>query len=251
MNCTICGRSTLPGTKLCVQCRKALKRARQVTVSQLEPLSRRAPRPAKIAANDGGDLEARNVGTQQRRRSSPRMGLPASLVALGVVVVTTGYFVSHLRGAVGDEPPARTASPSTGFAPAYVPLPVMPLPRHNAATGNDAVSAPTTAKPAVPRSAKTAPVRPRDPTVMSEPAIARFAAATQADAIAPVPPPPAQPEPVVPDRWQLLSDAIARCASEGPLGELICIQRARWQHCDGYWGKVTQCPGAMNGDFHR
>jgi hypothetical protein len=61
----------------------------------------------------------------------------------------------------------------------------------------------------------------------------------------------AAPEPVVPDRWQLLSDAIARCASEGPLGELICVQRARWQHCDGYWGKVAQCPGAMNSDFQR
>ncbi len=189
------------------------------------------------------------------RGSASRLGLPAGLVALGVVVVATGYFVSHLRGAGGaSEAPANESAPSqqTLTGGAYVPLPVMPLPKRDATPAEDAVPvqlhdtvppATPAAKPAGARKAKAVPVR-SDPPPAAEPSIA----ATQPDP-APRPQPEAAPAPAAPDRWQLLSEAVARCAGEGVLGGVICEQRARWQYCDGYWGKVAQCPGAMTSDF--
>ncbi len=256
MSCTICGRSVLPGAKLCVQCRKALKRARQETVSQLEPM----PRRTKANSADKGDRFDVRGGLVRGARAWPyRMRIPASLVALGIVVVTTGYFFSHLRGAVADQPEAEGpgSSQKTLTGGAYVPLPVTPLPSREAppaeltvqAVGPDAVPAPTiAAKPAVPRPAKAA--RPRDPAVAAEPPTTRFEPPPPPVASAP-PQPDMTPKPVVPDRWQLLSEAIARCAGEGFLGGVICEQRARWQYCEGSWGKVAQCPGAMNSDFQR
>ncbi len=260
MSCTICGRSTLPGAKLCVQCKKALKRARQETVSELAPLPRRARASNTPAPENGGGLEGRSVRVRLGGRTfASRMGLPASLVALGIVVVATGYFVSHLHGAGGgSDPPAAHDSaqpPQALTGGAYVPLPAIPLPNREPTPVADAIPAvvhdtvpATTAIPAkaAVRSAKAA--RTRDPLPSAEPSNADLEMAPQ-----PIAPPP-QPEvaqPVAPDRWQLLSEALARCAGEGVLGGVICEQRARWQYCDGYWGKVAQCPGAIGGDFHR
>jgi hypothetical protein len=254
MRCTICGRTTLPGAKLCLQCKKALKRARQETVSELEPLRRRAPTPSGAREGDRGGPEIRPLRVRLGGRGSPsRLGFPASLVALGVVVVTTGYFVSHLRGAGGAlEAPANESAPSqqTLTGGAYVPLPVMPLPTREPTPAADALPVPlhdtvppATAKPAGARTAKAVPARSDLPPA-TEPSIA----ATQPDP-APPPQPEAAPAPAAPDRWQLLSEAVARCAGEGVLAGVICEQRARWQYCDGYWGKVAQCPGAMTSDF--
>jgi len=60
--------------------------------------------------------------------------------------------------------------------------------------------------------------------------------------IAAAPPPPPRP---VPDRWQNMREALVQCDREGVIGGLICGQRVRIQYCEGYWGKVAQCPGAV------
>ena len=44
-----------------------------------------------------------------------------------------------------------------------------------------------------------------------------------------------------PDKWQLMSAALARCGSEGLLSRYTCEQRVRLQYCDGSWGQVSQC----------
>ncbi len=257
MSCTICGRTTLPGAKLCLQCKKALKRARQQTVSELEP-RRQPPAPSGRREDNRGAPEIRSLRVRLGGRGfASRLGLPASLVALGVVVVATGYFVSHLRGAGSlPEAPASEQTPSqqalTGGA--YVPLPVMPLPQREATPAeggvpvllHDTVPLGTPAvKPTVPRQAKAA--RPRDAPPAAEPPIAA------AQPVDPAPPPQPEAAPVAPapDRWQLLAEAIARCAGEGGLAGVICEQRARWQYCEGYWGRVTQCPGAMTSEYAR
>ena len=51
----------------------------------------------------------------------------------------------------------------------------------------------------------------------------------------PAPPPP-------PDRWQTMRDDLARCDREGGFGGFICDQRVRIASCEGYWGRVPQCP---------
>ena len=44
-----------------------------------------------------------------------------------------------------------------------------------------------------------------------------------------------------------MTEAVASCGREALLARVICEQRIRLQYCDGYWGKVPQCPsGPVN-----
>lgn len=45
------------------------------------------------------------------------------------------------------------------------------------------------------------------------------------------------------DRWKRLDDELSRCTREDFITRVICGQRVRFRYCDGYWGKVPQCPG--------
>ncbi|HVR94122.1 MAG TPA: hypothetical protein VHI75_09790, partial [Casimicrobiaceae bacterium] len=60
-------------------------------------------------------------------------------------------------------------------------------------------------------------------------------------ALAPPPPPPVVREAPRPDRWQLMTDAIARCPRLDIAGRFFCEQRLRAQYCEGYWGQVAHC----------
>jgi hypothetical protein len=37
-------------------------------------------------------------------------------------------------------------------------------------------------------------------------------------------------------------EALGRCANEGGFSGFICDQRVRLASCEGYWGRVAQCP---------
>ncbi len=261
MSCTICGRSTLPGAKLCIQCKKALKRARQETVSELDPPPRRVPAATRrsLPENSGG-VEGRSVRVRLGGRASPsRMGLPASLVALGIVVVTTGYFVSHLRGA-GDARirPPRTSPPAA--ASAYrgrltyrcrASSAAEPRSRACRRCGPGMVARRRprcTTAPAKPAQA----ARARDPPAAADPSIARFACdAADRPAIAAATGAGAGAGTGSADRWQLLSEAIARCAGEGVLRGRDLRAACTLAVLRRQMGRVAQCPGAIGGDFHR
>ncbi len=66
--------------------------------------------------------------------------------------------------------------------------------------------------------------------------------------------PPPQPAPAAPilaappkpDRFASLNDALARCVGLNLIQRAVCEQRARLQHCEGYWGQVPQCPGGRS-----
>ena len=36
--------------------------------------------------------------------------------------------------------------------------------------------------------------------------------------------------------------ALAQCAREGGFGGFVCDQKVRLDSCEGYWGRVPQCP---------
>jgi hypothetical protein len=62
---------------------------------------------------------------------------------------------------------------------------------------------------------------------------------------APAPPPrPAAPT----DRWAQMHDDLQRCTREDFINRVVCDQRVRLRYCEGYWGKVAQCPGAPSAD---
>ncbi|HSC23913.1 MAG TPA: hypothetical protein VLG08_09380 [Casimicrobiaceae bacterium] len=45
------------------------------------------------------------------------------------------------------------------------------------------------------------------------------------------------------DHWRRLDDELAQCTRADFITRVVCGQRARFRYCDGYWGKVPQCPG--------
>jgi hypothetical protein len=40
-----------------------------------------------------------------------------------------------------------------------------------------------------------------------------------------------------------MNDAMARCKREDFFRRIGCEQSVGLQYCEGYWGKVPQCPG--------
>jgi hypothetical protein len=45
-----------------------------------------------------------------------------------------------------------------------------------------------------------------------------------------------------------MADALARCDTEGLFARIGCEHRVRATYCEGHWGEVAQCPGAVNND---
>jgi len=45
-----------------------------------------------------------------------------------------------------------------------------------------------------------------------------------------------------PDRWQQMREAMARCAGDNFFKRVACEQAVGLQYCEGFWGKVPQCP---------
>jgi hypothetical protein len=55
--------------------------------------------------------------------------------------------------------------------------------------------------------------------------------------------------PAQPDRWQQMREAMARCAGDNFFKRVACEQGVGQQYCEGFWGKVPQCPsGPPNKD---
>jgi len=52
------------------------------------------------------------------------------------------------------------------------------------------------------------------------------------------------PQVQAPDRWELMSAALASCARENFLADVVCAERVRHQYCEGFWGQVPQCRAA-------
>lgn len=267
MKCTICGHKTMPGAMLCGPCRAALKRARYMSVQVAPPSSMMARRTRAGAAHAAGLPRAPTPagrarapgaiaapGTRARSLRGPVLQslaiAVAAFAALGVAaylgqppvreILPTADPIAAVPSAIGGPTSAVAAAGTSGLR----------------ATGMDA-SVTLSAAPAVepiepvlqPSPGRTlrnppapVPVRPAGNTVLS--------AAQSADAYEPVQeaprPAPAPPAPVVvpppPDRWQSMRDDMSRCEREGGFGGFVCDQRVRLASCEGFWGRVPQCP---------
>jgi hypothetical protein len=269
MKCNICGGRTLPGAKLCLPCRAALRRARDDTVSELLPL----PRRLEAMAFAGARTVSRTLDIVGVRRARPHSKAPGSaappaapsgssplqtaaiaLFALAIGFLAYGFTQQLRRGqeaSVVHQPPlSMTAvsqsavSPAALAAEAWRNTALGPLP-----TETSMEQPPVTEAPRIeatkPR--KTSPgARPgakveRMAVTPAEvvPSIVAAAPKTAAEDVAPV---------VVPDRWQSLSAALGRCTTGNLFSRFACEHGARAQFCDGYWGQVAQCPGGVVND---
>jgi hypothetical protein len=270
MDCTICGKPTLPGAMLCAPCKAALKRARYVTVQEdmrrpsvidvrRQPRRARSPVPKATPPSGAVPLPPMRVphhaDAVPPRASSEFNSMLGRRIFVGIFVVagllgSASYFGLRELGAHGGDaanaPPPSPAAESRQELSASVALPgkdepvaappsvagiVVP-----AAIASDP-QAPPTAKPQVKRTQLAS--RATFATANGDPPEAMYVAPEpEKPAPAPSPPPPA------PDRWQTMRDAQAQCDRQGVIDGLICGQRVKMQYCDGYWGKVVQCQGA-------
>ena len=271
MNCTICGGRSLPGAKLCLPCRAALRRARDDTVSELLPLPRRlgalaatgmstlsrpidliAERRAKRRAPKAAHVPSIDVVLTPRSRYPPLRAAAITLFVLSVGVLAYG-FTQQLRGdshtsVVPDN--ATSPVPRTSVSPTALAAEARTTVLSAAASRESATETPTeqpSAQATPPRieakPRKTAATSSRLPAKVEAPTTTPVEVVPMVVAAAS---PPAAPK-VTPDRWQSLSAALARCT--GNLFERIgCEHVARAQYCDGYWGQVLQCPGGVAND---
>jgi len=86
--------------------------------------------------------------------------------------------------------------------------------------------------------------RPSVAPAVTPPSASAAAPQVAAHPVAPARSVAAAPSPVV-DRWAQFTEELHRCQSEGFLSRVVCDQRVRIRFCDGYWGKVPQCPGGI------
>ena len=206
------------------------------------------------------------------RRRGLALALIASLavVAIAVAAVAVWRIDGDRRDVVANAPAAESPAPAARAPAAMPPAPATPSSETtaslaettpNASTGppDETQAANTPATPNAPVEIKALPPqapalrpahRPQSAKSPAAPAEAPQPAAEPPQAqVAQVPPPirarPAAPPAAsrVSDRWQRLSDELSQCTREDFITRVICGQRARFRYCEGYWGKVPQCPG--------
>jgi hypothetical protein len=191
-------------------------------------------------------------------RISPRALRGTALVLLLVAAVAVGFGALRFARPAASLPDAEAVSSVTSLPSPREALPPSRTEVTPGAAPSDAPASATKANPpqearraAAPAAAAKPAASPSDdvPPVPTARAISLFA-------VAPEPPPPqpaVAPAPVarplpVPDRWQLMADAISQCGREGLLASVICEQRVRLQYCEGYWGQASQCPSGIAND---
>lgn len=232
MTCTICGKATGPGTMLCRPCKAALKRARQFTVQELPGAAVAVAGPA-----DSFPRTSPEPSRQSRRRDAEQLRRIA-LAGLAVLLLAAAAYIGG-RGMASErvELPVLTPMASVPQPPIIVSQPV-PVALPPPAPVTRASSARARPAPAGGAAARTEPPRIVQPAVSAP--VERPTSVAQAEESLPPAPLPAAPAAL--DRWQVMSQALARCADEGGISGFICDQRVRLSSCDGYWGRVAECP---------
>jgi len=249
-----------------------LKRARDESVLDLpkrpEPAARdwrRAIRQPPAAVADPATLGETRV-LQLRGWSGY-----AVLATLTVTVLAIGYLSG--RGSDASETPVAAAAspravPLPALAPAEPSRPAPPTtppgpalqetvrveisPTPSVATPQElAAKAP---QPAL-GPAKEPAVRPggSPPPVESEAmsAFGHAAELTRSARVATAPLGPVARVPHEPDRWGILTDSLSRCGREAFFSRPSCEQRARTQHCAGFWGQTPHCPNPAQYEHSR
>ncbi|HET8877771.1 MAG TPA: zinc-ribbon domain-containing protein [Casimicrobiaceae bacterium] len=143
-------------------------------------------------------------------------------------VQTKSETASSPASAAGTNPAPGAPAPSTATPDvASGPVEIKALPPHAPARRSPHRSAPESTASAPPTPPPAEPAAAPAPPPIAQARSAAPARATQR----------------VADHWQHLDDELSRCTREDFITRVICGQRARFRYCDGYWGKVPQCPG--------
>ena len=189
----------------------------------------------------GGEFRpgTRASGTDQSVMSS----FPPEATPLRRPPPGTAESVPSAPSAASPPPPAASAPPS---AASQQPSEAAATPEASRTTGGAVTPSqpieirPLPAKPA-PRPAHRRAAPEKTQQAARQP-VAEAPATTPERAAEVATAPTAAPPPVV-DRWTRMTDELSRCTREDFIARVICDQRVRFRYCNGYWGRVPQCPG--------
>jgi len=240
MSCQICGKATGPGALLCRPCKSALKRARQFTVLELPGA------PVSVTMPGGFLAEAHHPATPRRGSVDFRARWNAArpVLLFGSILLAMSILAFLGQRMVNPGDPAAEQVMPRATAPLAVVSPVPVEAVANPERSSDLAAVPLSRTKVVPAKSqvKSSPATAA-PAVRAETVVAEAPSADRAQAAVEMPKvvPPAPVSPPV-DRWQLMSEARARCAREGGFSGFLCDQRVRLDSCEGYWGQVPQCP---------
>jgi hypothetical protein len=266
MKCMICGGQTLPGAKLCLPCRAALRRARDDTVSELLPLPGRREAFAFSQSPGAGRSPPLAPAATRLERPLRRRLTAAQLHAAAVVafVAAAGVLTFVTVHSAPREHP-QAAAPSADAAPAFPPRVSPSTMLGTAREESHPSEMPVADVPAATPSAVTPPVAAMPAPVERKPDRAVHAkAATRVATLvelepAGVPSPapvviaaPAQlavaMTPAPAERSATLAASLAACAGNNFFVRTACEQRTRAQFCEGKWGLTAQCPSGVAND---
>ncbi len=246
MICTICGFDNPADGRFCKKCGAAL----------VVPAGTNAmPAAAAVGAQGAAVMDA----------PAPAGGIPKPyiiIVVVALVILVAAWYAWRQIGvpittAPEATAPATTAEPSanpaTATAPAAGSSEPAPTPAAGAATeAPAAANAPDAGAAGASSTVISAPeAEPakKGPAHKAPAKAATKAPAHPAPAPVTTPPPPPAPAPAPaakaptrPDRWTQMDTELRACANANFLEKVVCEQRIRNRYCDGFWGKVPQCP---------
>jgi hypothetical protein len=188
------------------------------------------------------------------------LGISALVIAAGFVgykIFGGSADVKDSLAGYGARPPAReTAAPPAPVAPVVPPPQEVPKVEEKAV-----IEPPEPPKPEPPKADVAKATADEKAKALQSRAEAKAppkapSTTVPAPAAPPVSPPaaaparPAAPTPQAPasptlDRWEMMAAEQRHCRTENMFNRVICDQRVRLKFCDGYWGAVPQCPGAV------
>ena len=259
MKCRICRNATLPGARLCGPCRAALNRARhgaEGTAAAADDATVAGDVQAQPAAADS--LAGSDAAVPKLRRW-PAVIMGASVACAALAYAWLGNSIQPRLSAISaavpavassEPPPVAAPNPSEEVQPADAAVaaastePTMPPMEHKSVTAHHDAGVRRLAARREP-----ATVRRTTPAV-SDTAVSDTDHAATADRGAASPPAPLQAVATSSspgDRWQALNLALANCGGNF-IERVVCGQRARFRYCDGYWGRVPQCPSGAVAD---
>lgn len=223
-----------------------------------------------------GRAETDSAPAPDGKRQVARGERLVAWLALGVLVVTAGFFVHRIvSGTLQEAAAPPQHAPRPAFAVPEAPRPPeaaesAPSPRQSAKAQPPSESpARATApvpEPAIIKSeevgmaAAARALKPAAPRTVSAPPVPTPGTPSPpaADAPAPVPlavaPPPAaetpRQGPAAPvSRWAQMAVDLSACASGNFFERVGCEHRVRARYCEGWWGSVAECPSGRQSDY--
>lgn len=254
MKCRICKSETLPGARLCGPCRAALDRARHAGAAAAALDASTVVADIGDAIPPGDSRDGVDAGSRPKFRRWPVVVMIGSVITAAAAYTWLGNGVEHRPILAAAIPTGSPAAPDTGqhrtepAAPAAETVGGAATQSTHYLKSRELIGPRLAAVPRKPRRADVAADAQANATPGVDAAVVSDGggAGTPA-AVAAIPKDTRQTRASPGDRLQALDEALAQCGGNF-IERIVCGQRARFRFCDGYWGRVPQCPSGAVAD---